>query len=80
MPHDAQHETYYAANQVNWDERTGIHEVSKAYNRAGFLRGEKPLTPVELAPAGFAVVKPAAKLTNGHITLPSYDPVRERTT
>ena len=49
MPHDPQHDPYYAANLLNWSERVAIHEASRDYDREGFLRGEKPLAPVELA-------------------------------
>jgi SAM-dependent methyltransferase len=47
MPRDPAHERYYEANRRNWDERVGIHEASPQYDRAAFLRDERPPYPVE---------------------------------
>jgi SAM-dependent methyltransferase len=52
MAHDSQHDSYYDANRNWWDGVVPIHEVSRGYDRDGFLRGEKPLCPVELAELG----------------------------
>jgi len=40
------------ANRAWWDTVVPIHEASRGYDREGFLRGEKPLCPVELAELG----------------------------
>lgn len=42
-------DAYLEANRAWWDGVVPIHEASRGYDREGFLRGEKPLTPVELA-------------------------------
>jgi SAM-dependent methyltransferase len=47
MPHDPKHDPHYAVNRAWWDGVVPIHEASKGYDRDGFLRGEKPLCPVE---------------------------------
>ena len=39
-------------NRAWWDAVVPVHEVSRGYNREGFLRGEKSLCPVELAELG----------------------------
>jgi SAM-dependent methyltransferase len=39
-------------NRAWWDGVVPIHEASRGYDRAGFLRGEKPLCPVETAELG----------------------------
>jgi SAM-dependent methyltransferase len=52
MAHDSQHDPYYETNRNWWDGVVPIHEVSRGYNRDGFLRGEQPLCPVELAELG----------------------------
>ena len=52
MTRDARHEPFYDANREWWDGVVPIHEASRGYNREGFLRGEKPLCPVELAELG----------------------------
>jgi 2-polyprenyl-3-methyl-5-hydroxy-6-metoxy-1,4-benzoquinol methylase len=52
MPRDAKHDPHYAINRAWWDAVVPIHEASKGYDRAGFLRGEKPLCPVERAELG----------------------------
>jgi SAM-dependent methyltransferase len=52
MPHDPKHDPYYDTNQLWWDEVVPIHEASRGYDRNGFLRGEEPLRPVELAELG----------------------------
>lgn len=49
---DPKHERYYDANRSWWDQVVPIHEASRGYDREGFLRGEKPLCPVELAELG----------------------------
>jgi SAM-dependent methyltransferase len=43
---------YYETNRRWWDGVVPIHEASRGYDREGFLRGEKPLCPVELAELG----------------------------
>jgi SAM-dependent methyltransferase len=43
---------YIQANRAWWDAVVPIHEASQGYDRAGFLRGTKPLCPVELAELG----------------------------
>lgn len=45
-------EPYYEANRARWDESVAIHVASESYDLDGFLRGEKPLSPVELAEVG----------------------------
>lgn len=40
------------ANRAWWDAVVPIHEASRGYDREGFLRGEKPLCPVELTELG----------------------------
>jgi SAM-dependent methyltransferase len=52
MARDPKHEPYYETNRLWWDGVVPIHEASQGYDRAGFLRGEKPLCPVELAELG----------------------------
>jgi SAM-dependent methyltransferase len=44
---DPKHEPYYDINRLWWDGVVPIHEASRGYDREGFLRGEKPLCPVE---------------------------------
>lgn len=43
---------YLEANRAWWDHVVPIHEASRGYDREGFLRGEKPLCPVELEELG----------------------------
>jgi SAM-dependent methyltransferase len=43
---------YIEANRAWWDHVVPIHEASQGYDREGFLRGEKPLCPVELEELG----------------------------
>ena len=52
MTRDPKHASYFGANQEWWDGVVPIHEASQGYNREGFLRGEKPLCPVEHAELG----------------------------
>ena len=52
MARDPKHEPFYEANRAWWDRVVPIHEASRGYDREGFLRGEKPLCPVELAELG----------------------------
>ena len=52
MPPDPKDPTYFDANRKWWDGVVPIHEASRGYNRPGFLRGEKPLCPVERAELG----------------------------
>src|SRR5438270_13206705 len=40
------------ANRAWWNAVVPIYEASRGYDREGFLRGEKPLCPVELAELG----------------------------
>lgn len=49
---DAVQAQYVETNQQWWDGVVPIHEASRGYDREGFLRGEKPLCPVELAELG----------------------------
>lgn len=51
-PPPAPHDAYIEANRAWWDQVVPIHEFSRGYDREGFLRGEKPLCPVELAELG----------------------------
>ena len=52
MPRDPKHEPHFEANRAWWDGVVPIHEASRGYDREGFLRGEKPLCPVEAAELG----------------------------
>lgn len=52
MARDPRHEPFYEAIRAWWDGVVPIHEASRGYDRAGFLRGEKPLYPVERAELG----------------------------
>lgn len=52
MAHPDPHVEHFALNQAWWDAVVPIHEASRGYDRDGFLRGEKPLCPVELAELG----------------------------
>ncbi|MGE0228959.1 MAG: class I SAM-dependent methyltransferase [Dehalococcoidia bacterium] len=52
MPSDPRHDGFYQANRLNWDERVSVHEASPQYDRAAFLRNERPPYPVELAEIG----------------------------
>ena len=47
MARDPKHDPHFEANRAWWDGVVPIHEASRGYDRAGFLRGEKPLCPVE---------------------------------
>ena len=47
MPRDPKHDPHFEANRAWWDGVVSIHEASRGCDRAGFLRGEKPLFPVE---------------------------------
>jgi SAM-dependent methyltransferase len=47
-----EHSAYLEANRGWWDAVVPIHEASRDYDREGFLRGEKPLCPVELEELG----------------------------
>jgi SAM-dependent methyltransferase len=49
---DPKLDLYYDTNRRWWDGVVPIHEASRGYDREGFLRGEKPLCPVELAELG----------------------------
>lgn len=49
---DADRPDYIETNHRWWDNVVPIHEASRGYDREGFLRGEKPLCPVELAELG----------------------------
>lgn len=46
------HAASFDTNRARWDESVAIHAASEGYNLAGFLRGEKSLTPVELEELG----------------------------
>lgn len=52
MPRDPKHDPHFETNRAWWDAVVPIHEASRGYDRAGFLRGEKSLCPVELAELG----------------------------
>jgi len=52
MSRDPRHEPHFEANRAWWDGVVAIHEASRGYDRAGFLRGEKALCPVERAELG----------------------------
>jgi len=52
MPRDPRHDPHFETNRAWWDGVVPIHEASRGYDRAGFLRGEKPLCPVERAELG----------------------------
>ena len=39
---------YFEANRQLWNQRTMAHRDSSFYNREGFLKGERVLTPIEL--------------------------------
>lgn len=43
---------YFEANRQLWNQRTQAHRDSAFYNRAGFLKGERVLTPIELNELG----------------------------
>jgi SAM-dependent methyltransferase len=43
---------YFEANKALWNQRTVIHLDSSFYNREGFIKGERVLTPIELAEIG----------------------------
>jgi SAM-dependent methyltransferase len=49
---DPRHDPFFETNRRWWDGVVPIHEASRGYDRDGFLRGEKPLCPVELAELG----------------------------
>ena len=52
MSRDPKHEPHFETNRAWWDGVVPIHEASRGYDRDGFLRGEKPLCPVERAELG----------------------------
>ena len=52
MTLDPSYEPYFEGNRAWWDQVVPIHEASRGYDREGFLRGEKPLCPVELTELG----------------------------
>jgi len=52
MSHERSLDPHSEANRAWWDGVVPIHEASRGYDRDGFLRGEKPLCPVELAEFG----------------------------
>jgi SAM-dependent methyltransferase len=49
---DSKHDPHFDTNRAWWDNVTPIHVASRGYDRDGFLRGEKPLCPVERAELG----------------------------
>jgi SAM-dependent methyltransferase len=49
---EAEPSRYFETNRRWWDSVVPVHEASRGYDRQGFLRGEKPLCPVELAELG----------------------------
>lgn len=52
MPRDRTHDPHFDLNRAWWDGVVPVHEASRGYDRPGFLRGEKPLCPVEAAELG----------------------------
>lgn len=52
MSLDPTQQAYIEGNRAWWDHVVPIHEASRGYDREGFLRGRKPLCPVELAELG----------------------------
>lgn len=52
MTRDPKHAPHFETNRAWWDRVVAIHEASRGYDRDGFLRGEKPLCPVERAELG----------------------------
>ena len=52
MTADPKNSTHFDTNRQWWDGVVPIHEASRGYDREGFLRGEKPLCPVERAELG----------------------------
>jgi SAM-dependent methyltransferase len=55
MPAPTGNDRYFEANRARWDESVPIHAASQGYDMEGFLRGEKPLCPVELEEVGDVV-------------------------
>ena len=52
MPTNPNDAPYFDLNREWWDAVVPVHEASRGYDRAGFLRGQKPLCPVEQAELG----------------------------
>jgi SAM-dependent methyltransferase len=52
MSHEPSDQLFSETNRAWWDAVVPVHEASRGYNRDGFLRGEKPLCPVELEELG----------------------------
>ena len=52
MPTNPKDKPYFDLNREWWDEVVPVHEASRGYDRAGFLRGQKALCPVERAELG----------------------------
>jgi SAM-dependent methyltransferase len=47
MARDPKHASWFDGNRAWWDGVVPVHVASEGYDRAGFLRGAKPLCPVE---------------------------------
>lgn len=52
MPTDPRNTPHFDRNREWWDGVVPVHVASRGYDRPGFLRGEKPLCPAELAELG----------------------------
>ena len=52
MARDPLHDPHFDLNRAWWDGVVPVHVASRGYDWAGFLRGEKPLCPVERAELG----------------------------
>ncbi|RIL04982.1 MAG: hypothetical protein DCC71_12075 [Proteobacteria bacterium] len=64
---DPKHDPHFEANRAWWDGVVPIHEASRGYDRAGFLRGEKPLCPVERAELGPHDARHAGRRSQRHL-------------
>lgn len=47
-----EYDEFFEANRQLWNQRTTEHRDSAFYNRAGFLKGERVLTQIELSELG----------------------------
>jgi 2-polyprenyl-3-methyl-5-hydroxy-6-metoxy-1,4-benzoquinol methylase len=47
-----EHDEYFEANRLSWNQRTKVHRDSAFYNVAGFKEGATVLTPIELGELG----------------------------
>ncbi|HLF47380.1 MAG TPA: class I SAM-dependent methyltransferase, partial [Chitinophagaceae bacterium] len=46
------HQSYFEANKINWNQRVVVHKDSSFYDLAGFISGKNMLTPIELGELG----------------------------